>query len=101
MRNYFKNLQLTPTTSNSILLDALDPSSHSLHNIHSKQRPDALSVLLDLNRKNVYSDTVELYETMRIAQTCLSESGGIDTHKWEERLANFGANVEGEPDLRK
>jgi len=49
--------------------------------------------LLDADKRDVYANTVELYEAMHIASRLLHQDGGTDTHSWKERLADFDTAV--------
>lgn|GEM_PF-2223693 len=93
MRNYFKALHLRSNASRAELSKALTIGSDTAGKIMSQHQVDAYDVLLDADKRDVYANTVELYEAMHIASRLLHQDGGTDTHSWKERLADFDTAV--------
>jgi len=99
VRNYFKTLQLPARATREQLIEALAIGSPTAKKITPRHRIDAYDILLDEDRREMYANTVDLYEAMYIASRRLQESVGIDTHSWEERLAEFDTAVYDSIDL--
>jgi len=98
MRNYFRTLRLPTRTPTENLVSALAIGSTTAKEITPRHRVDAYEVLLDDERRELYANTVELYEAMYIASSRLQESVGMDTNSWAERLAEFDtANADSIP----
>lgn len=89
MRNYFKALQVPTSTSQKTFDTLLRNKEEVILNIKDGQRFDAISILLDDNRLELYASAAQLYETMHLASNCLTTPGGKDTHHWQERLVDF------------
>lgn len=89
MRNYFKALEVPTTTSQKTFDTLLRNKEEVILNIKDGQRFDAISILLDENRLELYASTAQLYETMHLASSSLTSTDGKDTHHWQERLVDF------------
>ncbi len=89
MRNYFENLNIRVTATQQQITDALKPGSPALDTLEAQHRKDAYQVLLDDDQRQLYVDTVMLYEALNTASSRLQSNGGIDTNRWLARLAEF------------
>lgn len=99
MRNYFKSLQVPTNTSQRTFDALLRDKEEVILNIKDGQRFDAISILLDENKLDLYSSVAQLYETMHVASNCLRSSNAKDTHHWQERLIDFYPSEEELTDL--
>lgn len=89
MRNYFKTLGLDTSAVKEDVQAVLGMGHEAARGLDPRHRTDALEILLEEERRQVYASTVELYETLRSAASCLDEPGARDTHRWKERLSEF------------
>jgi len=89
MRNYFKTLKLDTSASKEDVQAVLGMGQDAAKDLNPRHRADAFEILLEEERRQVYASTVELYETLRSAASCLDEPGAKDTHRWKERLSEF------------
>jgi len=96
MRNYFKALNIPVSASREALGTACESIEQMIPAAH---QADARDILSDPDRAKCYADTAEVYESMHIALSCLKNVGGVDTHRWKDRLANFDTAVEDTQDL--
>ncbi|MFK7858990.1 MAG: hypothetical protein AB8B64_09220 [Granulosicoccus sp.] len=94
MRNYFKALRLPVRAAREDLIEALTIGSPTAKEITPRHRVDAYEILLDEDKRELYVNTVELYQAMHAAANRLQESVGMDTHSWSERLAEFDTDEE-------
>ena len=93
MRNYYKALRLPTTASVETIENALRtddvPGGITANALEESHREDALDILCDEQRCQLYACTVELYQRLYEASTCLDSDPGVDSHLWHERLADF------------
>lgn len=89
MRNYFTDLKLPALAARQQITDALELGSAAVKALNPKHRKDAYQILLEEDQRQLYGATVTLYEALHIAADRLQSNGGIDTHRWKERLAEF------------
>ena len=96
MRNYFKALRLPTTASLETIQNALHtgdvPAGSAVNALDESHRADAVDILCDQQRCQLYTCTVELYQRLHEASVCLDTDPGIDSHLWHERLADFVDN---------
>ncbi len=89
MRNYFRNLRIPAVATRRDITDALELGSPTAKTLNPKHRKDAYQILLEEDQRQLYADSVTLYEAFSIASERLETQGGIDTHRWKARLADF------------
>ena len=89
MRNYFKTLGLDVSASKEHLQKVLDVNKGEAANLNPRHQVDALEVLLDEQRLDVYASAALLYETLGAAAGCLDEPIAKNTHQWQARLSEF------------
>lgn len=94
MRNYFKMLNIPTVATRHEVAHALRPGSERAITIQEKHQKDALEVMMSDQRREVYADTVKLYNSLHQAQHCLSNPIGMDTHQWGHRLKDFDSAAE-------
>jgi DnaJ-class molecular chaperone len=94
MRNYFKALGLSAKASREEISESLSAGTANSNQLDKGHRMDAYAVLRDPDKCRIYADTVELYEALNGVSKSLSASVGVDSHRWQDRLSEFDAQLD-------
>lgn len=89
MRNYFKALGLDTTATKETLEAAMVSEQQTATHLDPRHQSDAIAILFEEERREMYASTTELFETLRGAINCLDNPPAQDGHRWKDRLSEF------------